>query len=325
MKRLTKILISAIVPALSLASCNKEPVGPTQSDGLYPIAFDQVETKAMITDANLTAFKVWGETETGVADVFNGVEVTGSEKDAENKYTKWSYYTDEADARYWEENKTYVFFAIAPLGLGTYVLYDAEKGWGVNFNVVESMVADDQVDFILAQAQRTTGNITSPPDPVELGFTHKLSKVKLKLKKDNGNASQTITLKEVYIYGMKGDGTYYLDSGWSLGANIAGVSRTNMSEVLGTEYSEIGEALMIPQSLSEDSVYLIASFDYTNNKVTTPRIQIAPIPVDAVYEWEENKTYTYTAVLSVEHDIVFEGPTIQNWLSHSEGGTIVIK
>ena len=41
--------------------------------------------------------------------------------------------------------------------------------------------------------------------------------------------------------------------------------------------------------------------------------------------WEENKTYTYTAVLSVEHDIVFEGPTIQNWLSHSEGGTIVIK
>lgn len=325
MKRIYKYISFLALPLLlGTTACRKVEIDP-DIDGKYEIAFDQVTTKAVITDQTLESFKVWGETVAGAADVFNGVEVKGSEKDAENKYTKWSYYTDEADAKYWEENKTYDFFAIAPLGLGTGVVYDPEKGWGVNFNVVESMDADDQVDFILAQAQRTSGNITSPPDPVELGFTHKLSKVKLKLKKDNGNANQTITLKEVYIYGMKGDGTYYLDSGWSLGANIAGVSRTNMSEVLGTEYSEIGEALMIPQSLSEDSVYLIASFDYTNNEVTTPRIQIAPIPVDAVDEWEENKTYTYTAVLSVEHDIVFEGPAIQNWLSHSEGGTIVIK
>ena len=325
MKRIYKYISFLALPLLlGTTACRKVEID-LDIDGKYEIAFDQVTTKAVITDQTLESFKVWGETVAGAADVFNGVEVKGSEKDAENKYTKWSYYTDEADAKYWEENKTYDFFAIAPLGLGTGVVYDPEKGWGVNFNVVESMDADDQVDFILAQAQRTSGNITSPPDPVELGFTHKLSKVKLKLKKDNGNANQTITLKEVYIYGMKGDGTYYLDSGWSLGANIAGVSRTNMSEVLGTEYSEIGEALMIPQSLSEDSVYLIASFDYTNNEVTTPRIQIAPIPVDAVDEWEENKTYTYTAVLSVEHDIVFEGPTIQNWLSHSEGGTIVIK
>lgn len=326
--RYIKILASAIQPALALmvgslaagflsAACNKES-DPVPSDGRYVIAFDEVTTKALITDETLTSFNVWGETESGKANVFDGVTITGS------KGSAWTY-EDDNDVRYWLENKTYNFFAIAPLGLGTGVVYDPEKGWGVNFNVVESMVADDQVDFILAQAQRTTGNITSPPDPVELGFTHKLSKVKLKLKKDNGNANQMITLKEVYIYGMKGDGTYYLDSGWSLGANIAGVSRTNMSEVLGTEDSEIGEALMIPQSLSEDSVYLIASFDYTNNEVTTPRIQIAPIPVDAVDDWEENKTYTYTAVLSVEHDIVFEGPTIQNWLSHSEGGTIVIK
>lgn len=325
MKRIYKyISVLALPLLLGTTACRKVEIDP-DIDGKYEIAFDQVTTKAVITDQTLESFKVWGETVAGAADVFNGVEVKGSEKDAEDKYTKWSYYIDEADARYWEENKTYDFFAVAPLDLGTGVIYDAEKGWGVNFNIVESMVADDQVDFILAQAQRTTGNITSPPANVQLGFTHKLSKVKLKLKKDSGNAGQTITLKEVYIYGMKGDGTYYLDSGWSLGANIAGVSRTNMSEVLGTEYSEIGEALMIPQSLSEDSVYLIASFDYTNNGVTTPRIQIAPIPVDAVDEWEENKTYTYTAVLSVEHDIVFEGPTIQNWLSHSEGGTIVIK
>ena len=202
MKRIYKyISFLALTLLLGTTACRKVEIDP-DIDGKYEIAFDQVTTKAVITDQTLESFKVWGETVAGAADVFNGVEVKGSEKDAENKYTKWSYYTDEADAKYWEENKTYDFFAIAPLGLGTGVVYDPEKGWGVNFNVVESMDADDQVDFILAQAQRTSGNITSPPDPVELGFTHKLSKVKLKLKKDNGNANQTITLKEIeQVYG----------------------------------------------------------------------------------------------------------------------------
>ncbi len=315
-------LALALLLTLAFNSCHKVEIDP-DLDGEYAIAFDEVTTKAIITDETLESFKVWGETEPGTANIFNGVEVTGSEKQ-NNKYTKWSYYTNEEDAKYWEDNKTYNFFAVAPSDLN--LDYNATNGYGVEYQVPENMTADP-VDMIVASAQRKTEQITDQPESVQLGFSHTLSKLQVQLKKAATNEGQAITIKEVYLYGMKGDGVYFFNTGWSLGTDAATVYRTGLAVTLNGSYQGFGEFLMIPQDLLPDSIYLIVSFDYTSRDVTTPRVQIAPIPVDddGVKKWEATKSYTYSAEISVDQDMIFETPSVENWISNNEGGTIIIK
>lgn len=322
-----KRLTLAIPPALALmagslavgflsVACNKEP-DPVPSDGRYVIAFDEVTTKVLITDETLTSFNVWGETESGKANVFNGVTITGS------KGSAWTY-EDDNDVRYWVENKTYDFFAVAPSTIES-LIYDDVEGYGVPFEISDNMAADP-VDLVVAETTRELGKITKAPAPVELNFSHTLSKLQVKLKKSSTNSDQTITVKEVYLYGMKGKGVYYFKSGWELDVDLMTVSRTGISEVLDDDaYTGFGEFLMVPQTLSQDSIYLIVSFDYTSNGVTTSRVQIAPVPVTSVSAWESLKTYTYKAEISVDHDMIFESPSVEKWISNNDGGTIIIK
>lgn len=322
MKRIYKY-ISLLALTAGLIACNKVTV-ETNPDGKYRIAFDEVTTKAVITDENLASFKVWGETTAGAADVFDGVEVTGSAPDGTGKMTAWSYYTDEADAKYWEENKTYKFFAVAPATLE--MSYDPTEGYGVEYKISDDMAADP-VDMVVASQTRVIGNLESEPDYVQLTFSHTLSKVQVQLTKSSTNAEQNIIVKEVYLYGMKGTGVYhYNSSAWTLGTELATIGREDITSELTTgSYTGFGEFMMIPQSLEQDSVYLIVSFDYTSNGATTSRMQFALIPVDVVDAWVANKSYTYKAEISVDHDMIFELPSIENWISNNEGGTIIIK
>ena len=322
MKRTNKY-VSLLAFAAALIACNKVTV-ETNPDGNYRIAFDEVTTKAVITDENLASFKVWGETTAGTADVFDGVEVTGSAPDVTGKMTAWSYYTDEADAKYWEENTTYNFFAVAPATLE--MSYDPTEGYGVEYKISDDMAADP-VDMVVASQTRVIGNLESKPDDVQLTFSHTLSKVQVQLTKSSTNAEQNIIVKEVYLYGMKGTGVYhYNSSAWTLGSELATIGREDITSELTTgSYTGFGEFMMIPQSLEQDSVYLIVSFDYTSNGATTSRMQFAPIPVDVVDAWVANKSYTYKAEISVDHDMIFELPSIENWISNNEGGTIIIK
>ena len=330
MKRIYRY-ISALASGLlafgllaSLSGCRKAEGDVTPVEGPYPIGFDQVATKALITDNNLAGFKVWGETTAGAADVFDGVEVTGSAPDGTGKMTTWSYYTDEADAKYWEDNKTYNFFAVAPATLD--MSYDPTKGYGVEYSISDDMAADP-VDMVVASQTRVIGNLESKPDDVQLTFSHTLSKVQVQLAKSATNAGQTIKVKEVYLYGMKGTGVYSFNSDeWILGTELASVGREGITSELTTgTYTGFGEFMMIPQSLEQDSVYLIVSFDYTSSGATTSRMQYAPIPVDVVDAWVANKSYTYKAEISVDHDMIFDSPSVENWISNNEGGTIIIK
>lgn len=315
MKRVINILTIGISLIIGLSSCDNVNVDKPVT-GIYNIEFSDALTKTYITSDNLNEFIVWGETSLGSADIFNMVKVTSS---VVNGQKTWTYDGD----KYWQDNTTYDFFAVAPIELSDKVEYHEDKGWGVEYNISGSMIVDEQVDFIFANKQITTGKISEMPEKVQLDFKHKLSKVNLKLKKSESNQDETMQIKEVYLYGMKGNGVYYLNTGWVYGSDAATVSLVGINETLSTSYTKLGEFLMLPQELS--NIYLIATFDYTINGVTTSRVQIAQVPVTEVSRWEESKTYTYNAVLSVEHDIVFEGPTIQNWFSHTEGGTIIIK
>lgn len=325
MKRIYRY-ISSLATALlafgllaTLSGCRKVVVD-TPEEGRYEIAFDQVETKALITDGNLGNFKVWGEINPGTADVFDGVVVTKGYDI--NANTIWTY--PAADTQYWEENTTYNFFAVAP---ATFEMsYDSTDGYGVEYKISDDMAADP-VDMIVASQKRVIGNLESKPDDVQLTFSHTLSKVQVQLVKSSTNAGQIITVNGIYLYGMKGTGVYhYNSSAWTLGTELSAIGREDIAiELTHDSHTGFGEFMMIPQSLEQDSIYLIVSFDYTSSGATTSRMQFAPIPVDVVGAWVANKSYTYKAEISVDHDMIFESPSVENWISNNEGGTIIIK
>lgn len=325
MKRTNKY-ISLLALTAGLIACNKVTV-ETNPDGNYRIAFDEVTTKAVITDGNLASFKVWGETTAGKADVFEGVVVTGSAPDGTGKMTAWSYYTDEADARYWEENKTYKFFAVAP----TDVELEYDETWGVPYEMPERILAsaDELQDVVVARASRTTTTITEPPAPVELGFEHILTKINLNLQKSTENDDQTIRVTDVYVLGMQGKGTYQFDSGWSYAheAKYVAIEDADIELQDGVKHS-IGAFLAIPQALSAEGVqqvYLLVDFIYSDGSSSTSRYHVVPLPVDSVPEWQSGKEITYTAVISVDQSIRFETPNVASWGTSQSGGTIIIK
>jgi len=306
----------------SLSACRKDEAG-TPSDGRYEIAFDQVETKALITDGNLGNFKVWGEINPGTADVFDGVVVTKGYDI--NANTIWTY--PEADTQYWEENTTYNFFAVAPTDIE--LEYDGK--WGVPYEMPEQILtsADELQDVVVAKASRTTATITEQPASVELGFEHILTKINLNLQKSTENNDQTIRVTDVYVLGMQGKGTYQFDSGWSYAheAKYVAIEDADIELQDGVKHS-IGTFLAIPQALSAEGVqqvYLLVDFIYSDGSSSTSRYHVVPLPVDSVPEWQSGKEITYTAVISVDQSIRFETPNVASWGTSQSGGTIIIK
>lgn len=321
MKRTNKY-ISLLALAAALIACNKVTV-ETNPDGNYRIAFDEVTTKAVITDENLASFKVWGETTAGAADVFDGVVVTKGYDT--NANTIWTY--PEADTKYWEENTTYNFFAVAP----TDVELEYDETWGVPYEMPERILAsaDELQDVVVAKASRTTATITEQPASVELGFEHILTKINLNLQKATENKDQTIRVTDVYVLGMQGKGIYQFDSGWSYAheARYVAIEDANIELQDGVKHS-IGAFLAIPQALSAEGVqqvYLLVDFIYSDGSSSTSRYHVVPLPVDSVPEWQSGKEITYTAVISVDQSIRFETPNVASWGTSQSGGTIIIK
>ena len=83
--------LSLLLLAIVIGGCAKTPVSVRPLDELYPIRFEEVKTKTLMTDFNLTAFRVWGETSPGAADVFDGVEGTGMDPDESGRMENKQY------------------------------------------------------------------------------------------------------------------------------------------------------------------------------------------------------------------------------------------
>lgn len=315
----------------SLSACRKDVVDGVPVEGAYPIGFDQVATKALITDNNLTGFKVWGETAAGAADVFKGVVVTKGYDI--NANTIWTY--PAADTQYWEENTTYNFFAVAPTPEDSDVTYSDGM-----FSVAYEMATDIDAanDLVVADRKVTTGTITEQPDPVQMNFSHVLTKVNVKLLKDKLNESQDIVVNAYQIAGMYGSGSYVFSFAddftphWQVDRSgvQSYVVKMGLSKELdfvdneGALMSEDG-FVFIPQELSEGQLTLYVQYWYTDNDKTDQRLLSATIPVDQVNKWEPNAQITYTAVISVDNTIKFGKPEVESWGAEQVGGTIIIK
>ena len=172
--------LSLLLLAIVIGGCAKTPVSVRPLDELYPIRFEEVKTKTLMTDFNLTAFRVWGETSPGAADVFDGVEVTGMDPDEYGRMDNWVYEGD----KYWLSEKTYDFYAVSPKSMSlVYSSGDYTFDYTMPDNISTDLEQDNgHIDVIAAHHTRRTGAMSQTPPDVSLEFEHKLARVNIQTK-----------------------------------------------------------------------------------------------------------------------------------------------
>lgn len=314
-----------LILAVCVDACRKPDIPDIPDGDARPIAFEEVGTKTIFDSSNLPeSFFVWGETSAGQANVFAGVEVTG------DNASGWNY---SGDKKYWALYSDYDFYAVAPDG---YPMTFTDGEWGIDYEMPVKISADLEADteahdIIVAKHERTTGDHSTAIEtaPVSFNFEHILSRVKIVLSKSSENADETMMVNQVYLGGLFGSGTYKFSSGWSLkqessGAYIAYPDPGTELHDGGVELT-VGEFFVPPQTLSAEQVFLLVAFTYDNGSGSSQKYSIMPVPVNTVSEWEPAKGVTYKAVISVDHDIIFETPTVESWGTEQTGGTIIIK
>lgn len=322
--RLTSLSCGMFIVVMS--ACTKTPVVVPPHDGRHAIAFDEIKTKAMITETNLRSFRVWGETASGSANVFNGVLVTGFNPDETGAMADWRY--DEE--KFWELGKTYDFYAVAPSDM---TLSYSDGGYGFEYTMpgtIVSSLEDDpgHVDIVVATESRVTGDLADAPSPVSLDFTHALTMVKISLSKAMENNTQDMEVKSIYLRGLKGSGTYRFGSGW-IPSDRAMTASMPDAEGLDFPANETGEhvvsILAVPQALEENQVFLIVEYEYTHGESTSVKTLNVALPVSAVPEWKAGASVTYAAEIHVDQKIQISTPVVEPWGTEQPGGIIIIR
>lgn len=320
------LLISALVVFVVLSACTKTIVDvPPQEEG-YPIIFDDARTKTLITENTFTAFRVWGETSPGTADVFNSVEVLRSDQASSGRSYTWTY----EGSRYWYADKDYYFYAISPADRS---LTYTDGDYCFDYTMPETISSDlesdsDHIDIVVASEKRRTGTLSSAPPAVSLDFSHVLSRINVQLSKSSYNNNQEIAIRNIYLRGMKGSGTYGFAYGWTLSDEVVTASLLDVSGMdfpSNTSRNYLVSILAVPQTLSADQVYLIVEYEYTHSGGTSFKTLNVALPVSVVSEWNAGESVTYSAEIHVDQYIQIATPVVEPWGSEQQGGIIIIR
>lgn len=306
--------------ATMLAACTQtdlvQEVNTQQAIGFE--AFAGKTTRAEITnegDLQKTGvgFKVWGYTGNTTNDVvFNGdnVEWNGS---------AWSYDDLDTDLKYWDAQKTYSFYAVAPISdkaawdntNAKYTITNAVSGKSTL--VTDYLTATPKTDIDGSKGQQ-----------VNFEFNHVMSKVSVVL----ATTAQNVSIHSVEMTGWNsGNGAYNSSatSTWSIetagneAADIydAGTTSTTIDgETTTTDnFNAIDNVvtssyLIVPQTISGKLkftlTYKVGNVLFTNNSVEIEN-QV----------WDVNEHTTYTINIGVG-PITFGVSSVNGWKDISE-------
>ena len=284
-----------------------------------PISFATTMTRAAV-DAdrnNMESFLVWGGFN-NENNLFHAETVT-----PHGNYT---------GTRYWVSGETHNFYALHPAGLteettGNMVAQGVEC---TNAGVITVTGFDtslkrgtEAIDLMTASQTGIIYNVEKTPSPVNLTFSHELSRVKFTISTDAKVRITHVSLKGI---AHKGDFTTQADaaSPWN---NLTKATENDtpfsQSEAFVLEANDkrhllagtpdtndnYGDLLLIPQTFDE-SVEFMMTWVYENNTTRTVHV---PLPQVGPAQWEKGKSYHYQATIpSPTTDISFT-VTITDW------------
>lgn len=273
-----------------------------------PISFATTMTRAAV-DANkdgMESFLVWGGFDSQ-NNLFNAETVTPQ-----------GYYDG---TRYWVPGAAHNFYALHPASLKDKASCADDGVITVTDFDTSQKRGTEAIDLMTARQTGISYKVENPPSPVDLTFSHELSRVRFTISTD---AKVTITGVKLWGVAYKGDFTSNSTTPWSnltratenetpfsqpdvfeLEANgkrhlLAGTPGTN---------DNYGDLLFIPQSIGE-SVIFSMTWNYDNG---TSRTVNVPLPQAGPALWEKGKSYHYQATIpSPTTDITFT-VTITDW------------
>ena len=327
-------LILTLFAAVVLVGCHNEPT-PVAPDTPRAIAFDNVTTRAELTDLQTGGFGVWAVINNTTVQNFmlmNNRHVVYNETD------KWHY----SPMQYWIDNTTFNFTATYP--------YD-ENGTYFKFtnNAVELEVSKTPslIDFLIADNETNT-SVEGYDSTVNLQFQHMLTSVGLKIWRDGGkHQNDQMRIKKVTLGNIRKGGTYSTTTNtWTYDDNKLTVEMVNnnlsdtdnIGAVIvkddgtldsgGDEAAEpFRDLMLLPQTLDVDNsvslkiVYELkrqnaADWEEAELETVLPSMTLKP-----------GQRYTFNVVLSSVTDITvyYIQTKVDPWGTPQVGGTVIIK
>ena len=295
--------------ATMLAACTQtdlvQEVNTQQAIGFE--AFAGKTTRAEITnegDLQKTGvgFKVWGYTGNTTNDVvFNGdnVEWNGS---------AWSYDDLDTDLKYWDAQKTYSFYAVAPISDNA-----AWDNTNAKYTITNAVSGKSTLVTDYLTATPKTDIDGSIGQQVNFDFSHVMSKVSVVLT----TTAQDVTIHSVEMTGWDAaNGSYDSEANtpWNLADNVAGSAvfyNAGTDKFTSIEsVTSLPSFLIVPQTIAGGLkftlTYKVGSVLFTDNFV-----EIA----DQV--WDVNEHTTYTINIGVG-PITFGVSSVNGWDDTSE-------
>lgn len=321
-----KSLFMMGMAVLALASCtNEEVVNIPASKAIGFETFVGKPTKAVgeITDGNIRSFCVYGGYD-DMIHVFNNQEVTSSDG------TSWTY----APTRYWVAEKNYKFAAYAPKEVGSFIATDFANG---HLNVTDYVSTPSaQYDLIYSGGVFKTPSATEE-GTVQFSFGHLLSMVKFTFQSGFGK-DISVEISDLKVFGMYSKATYTgsTDS-WSTPATevIATPGFTELSSSTVAEIPSEGQEtkaesagfVVIPQTSGDVTVSFKATVkDASGQTVVNAKDLTGTITAPT---WEKGLRYNYVITIDGTdtdlYPIVIGNPTVEDWPSYSDGGSVDVQ
>lgn len=273
-----------------------------------PISFATTMTRAAV-DANkdgMESFLVWGGFDSQ-NNLFNAETVTPQ-----------GYYDG---TRYWVSGTVHNFYALHPASLKNKASC-ADDGviTVTNFDTSQKR-GTEAIDLMTARQTGISYKVENPPSPVDLTFSHELSRVRFTISTD---AKVTITGVKLWGVAYKGDFTSNSATPWSnliratenapflqteVFELVAGQSQHLLAGTYDAANDNYGDLLFIPQSIDE-SVIFSMTWIYDNG---TRRTVNVPLPQVGPALWEKGKSYHYQATIPSPTTNITFTVTITDW------------
>ena len=339
MKSELKIIL--VVALLGLFSCCKEEGidSPDKQNGT-PIYFDQISTRATLSDVQANGFHVWANLRNSLgksASILENEAVTYNNPNW--TYTKTAYWLDD-----WQ-----YYFLASYSQTAQFTTY-TETQDDVDYTIYYLDVTTDGTavnDILTAYNYTDTNSLEfNPEDAVSFTFGHLLTKVNLKIQQDTDkDPNNDYYVTKVTLSGVKNNGTYFVfpfdgefQRGWEMkntttefiqdysGNPVCLRAQTPGNTKILTVWDD--GLLLIPQPIALNDVQIRIDYKYHLNGTefaeAKERYVTASLPVSNDL-WQSGKVITYSLKLAEPNDISFGIPTIEPWGAPQTGGTIIIK
>lgn len=296
-----KLFVMTLAVA-ALASCSKvETIEPGHKSAIgFGKSFVDNSTKALITNANIANFSVWG-TENNVP-IFAGLEVR---KGDDSQGAAWGY----TGTRYWHENSAYKFAAVAPHDYGGTVALENGLPKTATYTLVDGIAT--QVDLLYDAADDVNVTTNLPTTPVAFTFEHMLAKVQFSFTNGHIEAcGYTVRISNLKIAAFSSATVTFADKSWSTPTSPLDLTFTiNEGNVIEeTETVKSAESLIIPAVADTYTITGTAEIIYGGSVVKT--INFNQKIANALVAGNH---YDITATITSNAPIVFSATVNDTW------------